>query len=332
MVGNNQGREISPTPCDQLRGLTRPRLTLLADQSGVALVVVIVVMLVASFLASQLTLSVRAEQHVTINQLERSQAAFLAEAGINNALFRLLDKPLLVEDEEEEKMLHGHLYEGNLESGTFSYRTINESGKMNINTVSPRLLELFLEHFGLEPVEIETVRDSMSDWQDSDNLHRLNGAEQNFYEELEEPYTPRNGRMEDPSEFFLVRGTELLKDKFQAEDVFTIYNTTKKINFNSLSPTMLDFVMAGDEDRKEAYREAQGVYTTLNQAMARQLMGDEQFDQLKSFLSFTADKNIYLTINATGKTNQGKTGITASALIRLLANGYQIMSWKEGYA
>jgi general secretion pathway protein K len=309
-----------------------------SDERGFALMVVIVVMLLVSFLASQLILSLRTEQRIAYNLKQRDRSLFLAEAGVNIALFRLLDTPAAeAENEEFGTILAGYNYTTFQENNRINYSAASESGKMDLNNVPIGLLELFLSHQGLGEDQIATINDSLLDWRDTDNLHRLNGAEQEFYMEQSDPYIPRNGKIKEVAEFFLINGTSGLADKFEVEDAFTVHNPQKTINFNSLTPVMLDFLMAGDTDRKEAYREAQDVYTTLNKAMARQLIGDERFTMIAQYLSYNKGTNRYYTILATGQAGAGpeeenpqnRPGLTVKAMIRLLNKNYQILSWKE---
>jgi len=313
---------------------------------GFALVVVIVVLLLVSFLASQLILQVRTEHQIAFNVKNRSKSHFLSEAGLNVALFRLMDSP---EDVVlgDDTFLHGYSYTNYLNTGKFSYYVTNESGKIDLNKAPRRLLELFLEYQGLEVEQIETIIDSLLDWQDADDLHRLNGAELETYQELADPYIPKNGSLDDPGDFFLIHGTSVLVGKFDPDEVFTIHNSSGKINFNSLTPAMLDFLVEGDFDRKQAYKEAQQLYITLNQAMARQILGDERYDEIKDFLSFssnTAQSNQYYSIAAYGQAgvkppeNEDEEpptvpGVKINVLIRLESSiRYQLLSWKEKYA
>lgn len=311
--------------------------------------VVIVVMLLVSFLAAQLTFAVRTEQQVAFNLKEQGRAAFLAQAGVNIALFRLLDRPQDVDMEEEYgTLLGGQPYRARLDFGAVDYTVVNESGKIDLNAGPARLMELFLEYHGVDPDQIAVITDSLADWRDNDDLHRINGAEQDYYMDLPEPYIPRNGKIEDPAEFFLVNGTGLLADKFRAEEVFTVHNTLKKVNFNSLSPAMLDFLVAGDGDRKSAYYEAQQVYGKLTAAMAQQIMGDERYGLLNLYLTYDEGSVRYYTVQAAGAAAAstdnhvaassgeqadaaGAPALTITALVRLITNGYQVLAWQEQY-
>ena len=278
-------------------------------QQGFALVVVIVIMLLITFLAAQLILNVRTEQRVAFNAKKQAAGLCLAEGGVNLGLFRLLDKPVEYINEDYEKFLQGYKYSTFLETGYLTYYVVNESGKLDLNKLNKPLLELFLEYMQIEPDQREIIIDSLLDWQDSDDLHRINGAELDTYEELEDPYIPRNGKIMDPSEFFLIYGAEPLAGLFKANEVFTVHNTTGLINFNSLTPMMLDFLAEGDKDKIMAYHEAQELYGTLDQAQAQQILGDERFDECSAGLTYSSGNNRYYSIVA-----QGEAGVDADAL------------------
>ena len=311
------------------------------NNGGFALLIVIMVLLLASFLASQLSLDVRTEQRIAANAKDRDRAAILAEAGFNIALFRLMDKPVALEAEPQYgRMVGGLQYTHPLKGGQVRYYAANESGKIDLNAGDPRLLELFLRHRKLTMEQAGVVLDSLLDWRDPDDLLRLNGAEQEYYMHLPDPHIPRNGRIEDPSEFFLLRGADLLAGKFQAEEVFTVHNPEKGINVNSLTPTMLEFLVDGDEARLQAYHEARQLQPTLNAAMTRQIIGEARFAELEPFLRYEeGTASLYYTITATGQAvvpggagNQATTGLTINALVRILAHGYQLLSWQERYS
>ena len=311
------------------------------NNRGFALLVVIMVLLLASFLASQLSLDVRTEQRLAANAKERDRAAILAEAGFNIALFRLMDKPIDLEAESEYgRLVPGRQYTHPLKGGQVRYHAVNESGKIDLNAGDPRLLELFLRYRKLSLMQATVVLDALQDWRDPDNLLRLNGAEQEYYMNLPEPYIPRNGRIEDPGEFFLLRGADLLAGEFSADEVFTVHNPEKGINVNSLTPAMLDFVVDGDEARRQAYHEARQLQTTFNAAMIRQIIGERRFAELEPFFRYEEGMaSLFYTITTTGQAGgpdgaerQGAAGLTINALVRVLANGYQILSWQERYS
>lgn len=270
-------------------------------EKGFALVVVIVVMLLITFLAAQLILNVRTELQIAHNAKMRAKGLALAQAGMNLALFRLLDKPIEYINEEYETFLEAYQYDSFLETGHTRYYLVNESGKIDLNKLNRPLLTLFLDYLGVEPDDQEIIIDSLLDWRDSDDLHRINGAEEDTYQELDDPYIPRNGKIMDPSEFFLVYGTENLRGRFKPHEVFTIHNSKGTINFNSLTPMMLHFLTEDDEEKILAYREAKELYGTLGAEHARFILGDVRYDQCAAWLTYSSGNNRFYSINASGE-------------------------------
>jgi len=306
---------------------------------GFALVVVIVIMLLVTFLASQLILQVRTELAVAHNVKTREAGVFLAEAGIHLGLFRIMDKPVFNDEEELENLLEGFPYQTSLLNGEILYYVVNESGKIDLNNPSPRLLELYLEYLNVDPDQIAVIIDSLQDWRDVDNLHRLHGAEKDAYDERTPPYSPRNGNISQPGEFFLINGTDILTGRFAADEVFTVHNSSKKINFNSLTPAMLDFLTGGDPERKEAYFEAQNLNIRLNAVHALEILGDERYGLFRPFLSYSSGNNSYYFIVSEGRKvygsenepteNKHAAGVKISVLAEIRNKTYTYLTWKE---
>jgi len=319
------------------------------ENKGFALLVVILVMLLVSFLASELVLQVRTELQISGNYRQRTAGRLLAEGGVNLAIFRLVGKP----DPEYEvlldglKFFEGRSYETVLPAGKIKYYAANESGKINLNSTSYGLLEKFLEYQGLTREEVTVVIDSLQDWRDGNDLYRLNGAERGFYEELDRPYTIRNGKIEDPGEFFLIRGTESLKGKIDPYEVFTVNNNLNKVNFNSLSPSMLDFLVGGDEEKIGLYHEEYELAGgRLSKARMQEIIGIESYTSMKKFLVDRVRRNRFFSITAEGYAGDFTTeseadistteeegshhpGMRVRVLIELTSQGFRYLSWKE---
>lgn len=322
---------------------------LLARREGFALVLVIVVMLLASFLASELIMLVRTELQVSRNFRNRAAEHFLAEAGINLCLFRLFDVPLEIKEDEDVKLISGKPYEEFLPTGKVRYYIVSEAGKIDLNWNQTELLRLFLQYQELDDEQIEAVIDSLADWRDIDDLYREHGAESETYDELDPPYVAKNGPIEDPAEFFLVNGTKELEGRFAPGEIFTVYNGrgNGRIDFNSLSPAMLDFLTEGDEERITAYQEAREETKGQMQGVARDILGDARFETLSPYLTFGAPQNQYFTIVAesyAGLKPEGEekdkeipgdtenlSGSRISVLVKLVAESYTFLSWVEDY-
>ncbi len=318
------------------------------NRPGFALMVVIVILLLVSFLASQLIMQVRTELRTVANTGFRTTGRLLAESGVNLALFRILDPPQPgTETAEfgEAGFLLGRPYETTLSTGKIEYYAVNESGKISLNSELTGLLRAFLEYQGLEPDEVSVVVDSLADWRDSDDLYRLNGAEQDYYQSLTPPYSPRNGKLEDVAEFFLVKGTEALRGRFDPYEVFSVGSTTGVVDFNSLTPAMIDFLVAGDKDRLARYWELKNSGMNLSSAEAQEIMGPERFAALHNYLRYNLRGNQY-SIVSTGFADKGKRplnekgtdtsaeyhpGVVLRVLVEIGGSGFTNLTWRERY-
>lgn len=311
------------------------------DRRGFALLVVIVVLLLVSLLASQLILQVRTELRSAANYREAAADRLLAEGGVNLALFRLLDKPEPGSEPEwfgGPEFSLGRTYETILPTGKIEYYALDESGKINLNATSTGLLTMFLKYQGLKPEEIAVIMDSWQDWRDNDNLTQLNGAEQDYYAKLAPPYIPRNGNFEDPGEFFLLRGTEALQGRFDSHEVFTVYNPGSRLNFDSLSPAVLEFLVAGDPALVEQYRQFKTGGGKVTELQAQQLLGPEKFANMRNYLGFNQKSSPYRSIVARGWTGVGaekpagtRPGMVVMVQVRLEKDSFSYLSWRERY-
>ena len=53
---------------------------------------------------------------------------------------------------------------------------------------------------------VNTIVDSILDWKDPDDFHRLQGAESDYYQSLPHPYKAKNGNFDTVEELILVKG------------------------------------------------------------------------------------------------------------------------------
>ena len=170
------------------------------DAGGVALILVVWVMIILVAIVGEFSYSMRTEINITRNFKEEAQAYQLALAGIESAKFEILsaEKPadmyvnengiLLFNQDEEEPERKDEL--GN---GTLKYDIVDEEGKLNINKASRDQLEYIFLDSGVDFTEVDEIVDSIIDWRDSNDLHMLNGAEEDYYRSLPEPYSCKDG-------------------------------------------------------------------------------------------------------------------------------------------
>jgi len=62
-----------------------------------------------------------------------------------------------------------------------------------------------MEAAGIGKPDSDIITDSILDWRDADPAHRINGAEDDYYEALNPPYEARDGRIDTVEELLLIR-------------------------------------------------------------------------------------------------------------------------------
>lgn len=86
---------------------------------------------------------------------------------------------------------------------------VSGAGRLNVNTIPQPLFERILEACGVEPGQRMTmIVNSLLDWRDHDDLHRMEGAESDYYLGLERPYYAKNGDLQSLEELLLIQGIE----------------------------------------------------------------------------------------------------------------------------
>jgi type II secretory pathway component PulK len=186
---------------------------LFTDQTGgVALVLVIWVIVVLIAIVGEFSYSMRTEINITRNFKEEEEAYQLALAGIQQAKAEILNAKdlskmyvdgngVLIIDPEEEAPAR----KDNLGNGNYQYTITDENGKLNLNTATIEQLRSIFMNSGVESTDLDTIVDSILDWRDTDDLHMLNGAEDDYYQSLDRPYSSKDGPFDLPEELLLVK-------------------------------------------------------------------------------------------------------------------------------
>ncbi len=307
---------------------------------GFALVVVIMVLLLITAIAAEMIFTVRTGIQEGRQAKQNSIGRGLAKAGVNLALFHLIDKP--IDFNEDFTYIPGSKHSVYLATGKVDFQTLSESGKIDLNRINRPLFSQFLQEYGYEEDEKEIFIDSIQDWIDNDDLHRLNGAESEYYETLAQNYSPKNSPFSDPSEIFMVRGAEKLVGKLNPSDFFTIYNPSSRINFNTIGPSMLYTITSGDPERIQQYHELKEEGVLFNATHA-QLILDDNYERWKPFLTYSRGKNQYYTVITTGFADLSSldetdetvdnrkryTGCRIRLLLKCTGNRLRYLRWSE---
>lgn len=146
-----------------------------------------------------------------------------------------------------------------------SIRIRDLHGYFPIHGTSVDRWHLIFEHLGFSDSEKDLLTDSLLDWMDGDDEPRLHGAESNYYQEMEPPYSVPNRPIEFREELRLIRGfRDLFFDEAgvpnaQAEafwNLVAIVPDGHELNFNALSRDHLEIIEEENElsaDRMERF-------------------------------------------------------------------------------
>ena len=115
-----------------------------------------------------------------------------------------------------------------------SVRIYDLSGKINITRLDQNKLTSLLEQqLGEGNKKIPELVDAWFDWRDTDNLKRLNGAEDDYYKKEHMAYEPRNGIFVSIDEIRWIKGFDELFADIDINAVFTLWgNASGAVNPN----------------------------------------------------------------------------------------------------
>jgi general secretion pathway protein K len=186
-------------------------------QRGLALVIVLLVLSLLLAIVGEFATAMRLEGTTTLNFRANVAATHLAAAGYQRALVELAVNPIAVHLDEQTGLLVLRRSAAEaikpptrkdipLGPGRFSYRITDERARINPNDASPDRLEGLLRELGVEKENRDVILDSVQDWRDPNEEHRLNGAESDYYLALPVPYKSKNAALDSVEELLQVRG------------------------------------------------------------------------------------------------------------------------------
>ncbi len=184
------------------------------SERGIALLVVIWVLTILMVIVFSFSFMARTESQSTLAYKEGMERRFLAEAGLERGIMEVFyanlfrNQQVILEGKEAWRT-DGSLYKGELASGNYQVRITDESGKIDINALTDAsgiIVKNLLMNAGVKDSDADTIVDSILDWKDPDDLHRLNGAEDDYYSSLPTPYLAKDANFDTVEELILVKG------------------------------------------------------------------------------------------------------------------------------
>ncbi len=191
---------------------------------GVALLLVLWMLTLASIMAGSFALTMRRELAIAGNARDLAEASALTEAGIHYAM-----QMLLTTDRKTRWSANAGTYEIAFASHKIRIKILDESGKISINNPDPKLLRGLLIKAGLEQQQQNQIIDNILDWQDEDDERRTYGAEAMEYKRAGRRYQPANQAFQALEELQLILGMDAALFK-QIKPFLTVYSNANKIN------------------------------------------------------------------------------------------------------
>jgi general secretion pathway protein K len=288
-------------------------------QEGAALMLVLWVMIVLCAISAEFIYSMRTETKIVTNFKQETAAYYGANAGIELAKAEIKDPKTSLYRNSEDKIVNINKIfkrDGKIDDLEFIYQISDEDGKLNINSATPQQLSQLFANAGVPKDKSVEIIDSILDWIDSDNMHRINGAEEDYYLSLKEPYSCKDGTIDTIDELLLVKSMtrQILYGDPDNPDIkgiaqFITTQDVKKININTADKSVMASVFGAE---------------VVRDILAKRLNGP-----ITAPIQGGAITSRIFTIMATGK--QGKIRRTIKTIIEFKEDDYIVRYWNDNW-
>lgn len=336
-------------------------------EKGIALFLVLWVLTLLSVIVGEFCFAMRTEVNITRNFKEQTTAYYIALAGVNRAIGELIRNEVILQkvkqpksEKEEEGQEEGEKEQDrwriNVDippvpyaQGQFEVKILNESGKININEANAALLRIMLNGFDIEEQQKSIIVDSIMDWRDKDNLHRLNGAEDDYYRSLSKPYECKDGDFDSAEELLMVRGVtpeifysglKKMVTVFKTPDKITRLHqgsTTlrpdlNKISINAASPDVLRALPSMTDDSVQEIMNFRKERDFKSLTEISSLVGSDVYNVISPYISLEIGP--YFRIMSTGKVEDSKIRQGVEAIVEInngLERGHRVVQWRDSF-
>jgi len=327
-------------------------MTVVHRQSSDAGVILIALLWILTAL-SGIALSFSRESFVEVTAAKNAQSLessyFIARAGIAATIYQMMERrtaPTVrsARFQDEPDPIELVIVSGNLGDGSYEVEIQDESGKININTASQEQLLKLARATGIPEEDAGVIADSILDWRDSDELHRFNGAENDYYETLNPPYKAKNGRFDTVEELLLVKGVtatyfygytdptseDTVTYKYGLSRYFTV-NSGNQINVNYAPLPVLQSIPGMSTQVAQAIYDQRKIKPFKNMSEINRDLPMNLSAVTLPFLT-TTQTDTY-TLTAAAWTGKSKAKRVIRTIINLNQGGenalYQTLYWNE---
>jgi general secretion pathway protein K len=318
----------------------------------VALVVVLWVIVVLSLLIGGFAFTMHVETQVTSFSRKELKADALARSGIEVARLQLLEHAKTPAEAgfhalNQKWASNDDFYRGQpLGDGIFNITVTDEQSRLPVNRLSEAQLRRLAHLLDLDMAEADVVADSILDWIDEGDLHRLNGAETDYYNELPIPYHAKNAPLDRIEELLLIKGItpELYNARPASlkraarpglKDILTTLGGDARINVNTAPAIVLQAMLNMDAPHVAALIESRngsdGILGTKDDQPFRTVeeflanFGPADPEERKLWQNLITVKSTHFRITATGEVG----GVKRTLVVVLVQTGndFNVLSW-----
>ena len=275
------------------------------DQRGVALIIVLWIFIFLFVVALDFSSAVRDEANAAHRFSEDTQGYYLALAGFERALYEYAMHSQGGPTQGKETppgFFDLSWHEEKLGTGSMRVRLIDEGGKINLNRVDESTLRRIFSNIGVEEPRRSELVDSILDWVDPDNLHRANGAENDYYETLSPPYTAKNGAFDTVEDLLWVKsvtvelffGSGEPAETASAEqrrpglaEIFTVDSPIDRVNLRTTSAEVIHALLGIPLEKSRAFVEERKKLSDKTIADLLPLLGIGAGDAVTRMFVFT---------------------------------------------
>jgi general secretion pathway protein K len=324
----------------------KQKSSLLLNDRGVALVVVLWIFIFLLVVAFDFSTSVRQEATAAHRYSDEIEGYYLALAGFERGLFEFFQQSTGAAASETKKpsdIFDGNWREEAIGAGHFRVRWIDEAGKININRVDDQTLRRIFTNLGVEEPLRSVLVDSIMDWRDPDDLHRVNGAENEYYRSKIPAYSAKNGPFDSIEDLLWVRG--MTSDLFHGygdarepgqesarsvglREIFTIDSPIDRVNLRTASAEVIHAVMGSSLEKARIFVEER-----------RKLSGDKTAGDLLPLLGigagdaalqqFVFSNPSVITLESEGRPAESRVSRRVKGVVRAAggARGFELVRW-----
>jgi general secretion pathway protein K len=288
-------------------------------------------------IAAGFSSSVREDGLTAHRFVQESEDYYLALAGFQRGVYEVLresSQPPQSGSPLSTSMWVDGCSTGSLGRGGYRVCVADEGGRIHLNRVDEETLRRIFVHLGIEELRRAVLVDSILDWRDDDHLHRINGAENDYYLSLSPPYTARDGPFETVEDLLWIRG--MTPDLFYGSEgepglgeIFTVDSPMDRINLGTAPAGVIHafFGLPLEASRRFVEERKQLSQKTLGDLLG--LLGIASRSTPPRQFVFVNPSVV--TIKAEGFQEGSGSGPQVKGVVRLLGRnrGFELLRWVD---